>query len=75
VLLAAITIGLGFYLGWFEFSRGGGDEKAKPTITVDQQKIKADMDRAKEKAEEVMKKARESVGGTPGKEQKEVAQP
>jgi hypothetical protein len=75
VLLAALAIGLGFYLGWFHYSKGGGDEKANPTITVDQEKIKADTEKAKEQAEEAVKKAKEKVGGAPAKEQKEAPKP
>jgi len=70
VLLVAVAIGLGFYRGWFHFSKGGGDEKANPTITVDQEKIKADTEKAKEKAQEAVKKAKETVGGAPAKEPK-----
>ena len=75
VLLLAVAIGLGFYLDWFHFSKGGGDEKANPTITVDQEKIKADTEKAKEKAQEAVKKAKEKVGGAPAKEQKEAPKP
>jgi hypothetical protein len=75
VLLGAVAIGLGFYLGWFHFSKGGGDEKANPTITVDQEKIKADTEKAKEKAQEAVKKAKEKVVGATAKGHKEAAQP
>ena len=67
VLLAAVAIGLGFYLGWFHFAKGGGDEKANPTITVDQEKIKADTEKAKAKAQEAVQKAKETAGGAPTK--------
>jgi hypothetical protein len=75
VLLVAVVLGVGFYRDWFQFSRGDGDEKANPTITVDQEKIKADMEKAREKAQEAVKKAKEKVGGAPAKEQQEAARP
>jgi hypothetical protein len=71
VLLVAVAVGVGFYRGWFQFSQGGGEEKAGPSITVDREKIKADTDKAKAKAEEAVQKAKEAVGGVTGKEKKE----
>jgi hypothetical protein len=71
VLLVVGAIGFGFYRGWFQLSKGGGDEKANPAITVDQEKINADT----EKAREALKKAKENVRGAPAKDQKEAAKP
>jgi cytochrome c556 len=73
VVLVAVAIGVGFYRGWFQFSPGGGEEKANPSITVDREKLKADTDKAKAKMEETVQKAKEKVGGLAGKEKKEEA--
>ena len=59
VLLVAVAIGLGFYLGWFNFSTGGADGKPNATITVDQEKIKADAEKAKEKVQGFGQKVKE----------------
>ena len=56
---------------WFQFSRGGGEEKAGPSITVDREKLKGDTDKAKAKAQEAVQKAKEKVGGATSKEKKE----
>ena len=69
VLLVAVAICLGFYLGWFQFSKGGGDEKANPTITVDQEKLKADTEAAKKKVQGFGQKANAGEGAGAGKEE------
>ncbi len=71
VVLVAVAIGVGLYRGWFQFSPGGGEEKAGPGITVDREKLKADTDKAKAKAQEAVQKAKEKVGGGTAQEQKE----
>lgn len=71
VVLVAVAIGVGFYRGWFQFSPGGGEEKAGPSITVDREKIKADTDKARAKAQEAVQKAKEKFDGTAGKEKQE----
>jgi hypothetical protein len=71
VVLVAVALGVGYYRGWFQVSRGGGEEKASPSITVDREKIKADTDKAKAKAQEAVQKAKEKVGGAAGKEKQE----
>jgi hypothetical protein len=49
VLLVVGIAGLGFYLGWFRIGSDSSDGKAHITLTVDQQKFKADEDKALEK--------------------------
>jgi hypothetical protein len=51
IILIVVGIGcLGFYLGWFRVgSDSGGDGKTHITLTVDQNKIKADENKALEK--------------------------
>jgi hypothetical protein len=69
VLLVAVVVGLGFYLGWWRLSTEGA-----PAVTVDQEKIKADGERAKKKAQELEQKAKEGAKGAADKE-KEAAKP
>jgi hypothetical protein len=57
LLLIAAVVGLGFYMGWFTISKEGD----KTNITVNQDKIKADEEAAKKKAEDLAKKAKEKV--------------
>lgn len=49
LLLAISVVGLGFYLGWFRVSTDQTGEKINTTITVDQEKIRQDVEKAKEK--------------------------
>ena len=67
ILLLVGIIGLGFYQGWFHFSTKSTDNTSSATITVDQNKIRADEGRAKEKVEEFGQKAREKTGDRTGK--------
>jgi hypothetical protein len=71
VLLVAGVAGLGFYQGWFRVSTGGTDKKPNATITVDQDKIEADKEKAKEKLQGLEQKVKEKTGATtgPGKEE------
>jgi preprotein translocase subunit SecF len=52
VLLLLIGLAVaGFYRGWFHLSTNSTDQTSGATITVDQNKIRADESKAKEKAE------------------------
>ena len=62
VLLAAIIIGLGWYLGWFHFSTTSDDQKTHINLTVDQDKIRKDEETAKQKLRGIEHKVKESVG-------------
>jgi hypothetical protein len=75
VLLAAVTVGLGYYLRWFNFSTGGTDGKANATITVDQEKIKADAEKAKEKVQGFGQKVKERAGGATDTGKEEAQRP
>jgi hypothetical protein len=57
VLLVVVAVGVGYYQGWFTFSRGGTDGKPNATFTVDQEKIKADAEAAKKKVQGFGQKA------------------
>jgi hypothetical protein len=61
VLIAAIIIGVGWYLGWFHFSTGGNDRESNFNISVDKDKIRQDEERAKEKLHEFGNKVKDKV--------------
>ena len=67
VLLLVGIVGLGFYQGWFHFSTNRTDHTSSATITVDQNKIRADEGKAKERIEEFGQKAKEKTGDRAGK--------
>jgi hypothetical protein len=55
VLLAVCVIGLGFYLGWFGISTAKETTgKTGVNVTIDQDKIKADAEKARQKAKDVL---------------------
>ena len=74
LLLVGIA-GLGFYQGWFHFSTTSADHKSSATITVDQDKIRADESKAKEKLEEFGQKTKEKIGDRTGKAKEPERQP
>jgi predicted negative regulator of RcsB-dependent stress response len=51
VLLLIVIVAVGFYQGWFHFSTSGADHTSSATISVDQDKIRSDEAKAKEKME------------------------
>lgn len=53
LLVAAVVLGLGYYLNWFSFASHDGDKHTNVSITVDKAKIKSDVDKAKEKVKDV----------------------
>jgi hypothetical protein len=75
VLLVVVVAGLGYYLGWYHVSTGGTDGKNSPTITVDQAKIEADKEKAKEKVQDLGEKVKEKVNATPDKGKEETPRP
>jgi hypothetical protein len=42
VLIAAVVLGIGWYLGWFHFGTRTEEGQTHVTLTVDQDKIKSD---------------------------------
>jgi hypothetical protein len=57
VLVAACVIGLGFYLGWFGVSTVADTPgKTGVNVTIDQDKIKSDAERARQKAGDVFRR-------------------
>jgi hypothetical protein len=62
LVLAGVAC-LGFYRGWFTASSGDTAHGANVTIGVDQDKIRADEAKVKEKVQGLGSKAKESIGG------------
>jgi predicted negative regulator of RcsB-dependent stress response len=62
VLLLVGIVGLGFYRGWFGLSTNNTEHKSSATITVNQDKIRADETRAKEKVQDLEQKAKQKTG-------------
>jgi hypothetical protein len=67
VLLVAGVICLGFYLKWFNVSSDQSDGQRHITLTVDEDKVKADETKAKESIQGVGHKAKEKVGASTDK--------
>ena len=55
IVLAIITVGVGFYRGWFSLSSSRYVEghKTKVNLTVDEDKMKQDGEKLKEKTREL----------------------
>jgi hypothetical protein len=64
LVLACLVIGTGTYLKWFDFSSRGEGEKTTFSVTVDKEKIKADVEQAQQKAKEWSQKKDKASGGT-----------
>jgi hypothetical protein len=57
VILLAIA-GWGYYQGWFQVSTSNADHKSNVTLSVDQDKIRADEEKLKEKVRDLGQKAK-----------------
>ncbi len=56
IVLAVCVVGLGFYRGWFvlsSHSRDTGSHKVDVNLTVDQDKMKQDGEKVREKTKEL----------------------
>jgi hypothetical protein len=62
ILLLVAIAGVGFYQGWFHLSTDSTDRKPSATITIDQDKIKADEEKAKEKLHDLGQKVKQRTG-------------
>jgi hypothetical protein len=65
LLLVVAGVGLGFYRGWFGFSTSRDPEtgKTEAQLSIDQDKMKADVKKTKEKVGGVASQAKEKVTG------------
>jgi len=76
LVLACLVIGTGIYLKWFGFSSKEGEDKTNYSVTVDKEKIKADVEQAKEKLKELPGKLKEKTGsGATAKEEPKDSRP
>jgi hypothetical protein len=69
VVLIVVTIGLGFYRDWFNFStkrNAQGDDKVTLSLEVDRGKIKQDIEAAKQKVKEIGRTGKENVEALAG---------
>lgn len=48
LVLVALVSGLGFYLNWFSLALQDGDQQINLSVTIDKEKIQADVAKAKE---------------------------
>jgi hypothetical protein len=61
VLLLIGVIGVGFYQGWFHLSTSSTDHSSSATISVDQEKIRVDEQKAKDKVQDLKQDAKEKT--------------
>ena len=71
VLLVLGIAAFGFYQGWFKMSTDNTDHKSNVTFSVDQDKFKADEEKAKEKVQDFGHKAKEKTGDRTDKVEQE----
>jgi hypothetical protein len=66
LLLVVGVIALGVYLDWFRFSTSGdkGSGKVDVGVTIDQDKIKDDAEKAKERAKELGAQVKDKAADT-----------
>lgn len=64
VITLVIVAGVGYYMGWFQFSTNQSGQKSNIEISVDKQKIREDAEAAKKKAEELKDKAKQTLDET-----------
>lgn len=71
LLLVIGVVGLGFYLGWFQFSTDHTEQKSNFSITVDKDKIEKDREKATEKVKEAGHTIQEKISSGTEKTEKE----
>jgi hypothetical protein len=62
VILVLAIAGVGFYQGWFQLSTSNADHKTNVTLSVDQDKIRADEEKVKDKVHDLGQKVKEKTG-------------
>jgi hypothetical protein len=75
LLLVAGVVGLGFYLGWFHLSTSSTAQKTNITITIDQDKIREDEEKTKEKVQQAGQNLKERIGAGTEKSKDEGPRP
>jgi len=74
-LLLIGLVGVGFYQGWFHFSTMSTDQTSSATITVDQDKLRADEGKAREKMEGFGQKTKGTTSERTGNPKEPERQP
>ena len=69
VLIVAVVVGLGFYMGWFHFSSGSDGSSAHVTVSMDKGQIEKDKDKAVDKVQDLGQQAKDKVATTTQKAQ------
>jgi uncharacterized protein YxeA len=63
-LIVVVGVGLGFYLGWFNFSSRNDTGKPNVTLSVDKDKVEADKDKVVDKVQDLGHKAVDKIAAT-----------
>ena len=61
LLVVACVLAVGFYQGWFRFSKDAAHDKVNVTLTVDQDKIKDDTHKAEQKVQDIGQDVKERI--------------
>jgi hypothetical protein len=61
VVLVALTIGLGFYMGWFQLSSSSENNKPNISLTVDGNKLAADKNKVVDAVQDLGHKANDKA--------------
>ena len=64
VVIVAVVVGLGFYMGWFHFSSGSDGNSAHITVSMDKGQIQKDKDKAVDKVQDLGQQAKDKVAPT-----------
>jgi hypothetical protein len=76
VVLAIIGVAAyGYSHGWYSLARETDDHRTKIDLTIDQDKIQEDKEKAKKKAEELENKVKEKAGEAGDKVKKDADKP
>jgi hypothetical protein len=65
LLLLVIVVGVGFYQGWFSFSTSSDPDTGRVggQLSIDKEKMKSDLEKAKQKLTKPTDQAREQADG------------
>ena len=75
IVVVALVIGLGFYMGWFQLSSSSENNKPNISLTVDGNKLAADKDKAVDAVQDLGQKSKDKVAGTTPKADETPATP
>ena len=75
ILLLVGIVAVGFYQGWFHFSTNSTVNTSSATITVDEDKIQKDEQKAKDEMQVLRQDAKEKIDDRAGKAKEPERQP